>query len=60
MNNIYIEQETIEQARINYENAMKEVQELIATDGKELKEKIAYMRHLGDTYRAYLTANMHI
>ena len=60
MSNIYIEPETIEKARINYENAMKEVQEAIATDGKALREKIAYMQHLGETYRAYLTANMHI
>ena len=60
MSNIYIEPETIEKARINYENAMKEVQEAIETDGKALRDKIAYMRHLGETYRAYLTANMHI
>ena len=58
MGHIYIEPETIEKARINYEAAMKEVQEAIRTDSKELKEKIAYMRHLGETYRAYIRANI--
>lgn len=58
MGRYYIEPETIERARINYEKAMQEVKEAIAADSKDLKDKIAYMRFLGDTYRSYIRANI--
>lgn len=60
MENIYIELETIQKAKAAYEAAMKEVQDLIATDGVKLREKIAYMNHLGSVYRSLIQANYHI
>ena len=58
MSKIYIEQDTIESARVNYEQAMQEVKQAIAENSKDLKDKIAYMRFLGDTDRAYIRAGL--
>ena len=54
------ETEAIQNAKEAYEAAMKEVQELIKTDGANLRDKIAYMRHLGDVYRTLISANYHL
>lgn len=54
----YVEQETIDKAEKNYRQAMQDVQEAIKNNSKDLKDKIAYMRFLGDTYRAYIRAGL--
>ena len=58
MGKYYIDPETIEKARINYEKAMQEVQKAIDSDSKDLKEKIDYMRFLGSTYRSYIRSSI--
>ena len=58
MGKYYIEKDILDKAKENYEQAMQDVKKAIETDSKDLKDKIAYMRHLGDTYRALIRANL--
>lgn len=57
MSKIFIEKETIERAKENYEKAIEACKN---AGPAEIRDAIAYMRDCGSTYRAFLNANYSI